>query len=178
MLGGDQSFNVQDPTLGLHYIIAETGVFPSSTGIVPDGDPFLGEISLFAGTTAPAGWAFADGQLLSIAQYPALFSVFGTTYGGNGIFNFALPDLMDRVAVGTGDGINLGEMFGADSDTLDFARIAGRLPDRSGREQRPRTADFGDDSDGPRGTRLLTAWQGCRAPRDRLRVLPSSPPLT
>ncbi len=128
VLGGGQSFNVQDPTLGLHYIIAETGDFPTSTAVVADGDTFLGEISLFAGTTAPAGWAFADGQLLSIAAYSALFAVIGSTYGGNGISNFALPNLMDRVAVGTGDGVSLGEMFGSDSDTLDYAELPQGYP--------------------------------------------------
>jgi microcystin-dependent protein len=95
---------------------------------VPDGVPFLGEISLFAGTTAPAGWAFADGQLLPISQYAALFSIIGTTYGGNGVFDFALPDLIDRVAVGTGDGVTLGEMFGTDSDTLNFAQLPTGYP--------------------------------------------------
>ncbi len=123
VLGGGQPFGIQDPTVGLHYIIAEQGVFPSRSGIVPDGEPFIGEISLFAGTTAPAGWAFADGQLLSIAQNPALFSVIGTTYGGNGAFNFELPNLMDRVAVGTGDGVTPGEVFGTDTDTLNFAQL-------------------------------------------------------
>jgi microcystin-dependent protein len=128
VLGGDQPFGVQDPALGLHYIIDEQGVLPSQSGVVPDGEPFLGEISLFAGTTAPAGWAFADGQLLSIAQNEALFSVIGSTYGGNGVFDFALPDLMDRVAVGTGDGVTLGEMFGSDSDTLNFAQLPEGYP--------------------------------------------------
>jgi microcystin-dependent protein len=123
MVGGDQPFSVMQPTLGLNYIIATQGVFPTENTVVPDGMPFLGEISLFAGTTAPAGWAFADGQLLSIAANPALFSVIGDTFGGNGIFNFALPNLEDRVAVGTGDGVSLGEMFGADSDTLNFAEL-------------------------------------------------------
>jgi len=128
VLGGNQPFNIQDPTLGLHYIIAEQGVFPTASGIEPDGEPFLGEISLFAGTTAPAGWAFADGQLLSIAQNEALFAVIGSAYGGNGIFDFALPNLMDRVAVGTGDGITLGERFGTDSDTLNFEQLPAGYP--------------------------------------------------
>jgi microcystin-dependent protein len=54
--------------------------------------------------------------------------VLGTTYGGNGVFDFALPNLMDRVAVGAGDGVSLGEMFGADSDTLDFAQLPPDYP--------------------------------------------------
>jgi microcystin-dependent protein len=123
VLGGDRPFSVQQPALGLNYIVATQGVFPSQGGIEPDGTPFLGEVSLFAGTVAPAGWAFADGQLLSIATNEALFAVIGATYGGNGISNFALPNLEDRVAVGTGDGVSLGEVFGADTDTLNYAQL-------------------------------------------------------
>jgi microcystin-dependent protein len=128
VLGGDQPFSVQQPTLGLNYIIATQGVFPTANQFDPDETPFLGEISLFAGTVAPAGWAFADGQLLSIAASPALFSVLDDTCGGNGIFDFALPDLQDRVAVGTGDGVTLGETFGADNETVDFAQLPSGYP--------------------------------------------------
>jgi microcystin-dependent protein len=64
--------------------------------------PFLGEIYLFAGNFAPLGWAFCDGQLLPIAEYSALFALIGTTYGGNGISNFALPDLRGRVPIHQG----------------------------------------------------------------------------
>ena len=103
-------------------------MFPTAGGAAPDGTPFLGEISLFAGTVAPAGWEFADGQLLSIAQNQALFAVIGSTYGGNGIFDFALPNLEDRVAVGTGDGVSLGEVFGADTDTLNYAELPQGYP--------------------------------------------------
>jgi microcystin-dependent protein len=127
-LGGDQPFSVQQPTLGLNYIIATQGVFPTAGGAEPDGTPFLGEISLFAGTVAPAGWEFADGQLLPIADNEALFAVIGSTFGGNGTFDFALPNLEDRVAVGTGDGVSLGEAFGADTDTLDYAQLPQGYP--------------------------------------------------
>ena len=123
ILGGRQPFSVQQPSLGLHYIIAVQGLFPTRDAMVADGVPFLGEISLYAGTMAPAGWEFADGQLLSIAANAALFSVIGDTFGGNGISTFALPDLVDRLAVGTGDGVALGEMFGNDYETLNFAQL-------------------------------------------------------
>jgi microcystin-dependent protein len=123
LVGGGQPFGVQQPTLGLHYIIALQGVFPTTQSTVPDGMPFLGKISLFAGNFAPAGWAFADGQLLSIAANAALFSVIGNTFGGNGFATFALPDLRDRIAVGTGNGVTLGEVFGTDSDTLLFSQL-------------------------------------------------------
>jgi microcystin-dependent protein len=127
-LGGDQPFSVQQPTLGLNYIIATTGVFPSAGGVEPDGTPFLGEISLFAGSVAPAGWEFADGQVLSVVTNEALFAVIGSTYGGNGISTFALPNLEDRVAVGTGDGVSLGEVFGSDTDTLNYAQLPQGYP--------------------------------------------------
>ncbi len=86
-------------------------------------EPLLASIQLFAGNFAPRGWAFCQGQILSIAQHTALFSLLGTTYGGNGQTTFALPDLRGRVPVGTGQGpglpfINLGEMSGESTHTL------------------------------------------------------------
>ncbi|MBI5913869.1 MAG: phage tail protein [Bacteroidetes bacterium] len=86
-------------------------------------EPLLGEIKLFAGNFAPRGWAFCDGQLLSISQNTALFSILGTTYGGDGRTTFALPDLRGRVPLhpGTGPGLSTysqGEMGGMESVTL------------------------------------------------------------
>lgn len=81
-------------------------------------DPFLSEIMLVAFNFAPKGWALCNGQLLPINQNQALFSLLGTTYGGNGITNFALPDLRGRVVVGEGDGYLLGQRWGSDSHTL------------------------------------------------------------
>jgi microcystin-dependent protein len=86
-------------------------------------EPFLAEIIMFAGNFAPRGWAFCQGQILSIAQNTALFSLLGTTYGGNGQTTFALPDLRGRVPVGTGQGpglpsVNLGEVSGEPTHTL------------------------------------------------------------
>src|SRR5271166_127685 len=86
-------------------------------------EPFLGQIILFAGNFAPRGWAFCDGSLLSISQYTALFSILGTTYGGNGTTNFALPDLRGRAAVGFGQapGLSnyiLGEQTGSETVAL------------------------------------------------------------
>lgn len=71
-------------------------------------DPFIAQIIMFAGNFAPRGWAFCDGQLLSIQQYLALFSILGTTYGGDGRTTFALPDLRGRVAMHAGNGPGLG----------------------------------------------------------------------
>ena len=123
LIGGGLPFSVHQPTLGLHYIIATQGVFPSAETILPDGAPFLGEISLFAGNVAPAGWQFADGQILSINVNPALFAILGTRFGGNGFSTFELPDLRDRVAVGTGNGVILGETFGTETDTLNITQL-------------------------------------------------------
>jgi len=86
-------------------------------------DPFIGEIRIFAGNFAPNGWALCQGQLLPISQYAALFSLLGTMYGGNGVQNFALPDLRGRVVMGVGQGPGLsnymqGQMGGKETVTL------------------------------------------------------------
>ena len=86
-------------------------------------DPYIGEIQFFGGNFAPRGWAFCDGQLLPIAQYQALFSILGTTYGGDGRTTFALPDMRGRLPIhkGNGPGLtprNLGEIGGSETNTL------------------------------------------------------------
>src|SRR5258708_4087060 len=70
-------------------------------------EPYLGEIRMFGGNFAPKGWAFCNGQILSISQNTPLFSVLGTTYGGDGVTTFALPDLQGRSPVHFGSGIGL-----------------------------------------------------------------------
>lgn len=92
------------------------------------GEPFIGEIRMFGGSFAPAGWAFCDGQLVAIADNDTLFNLIGTTYGGDGQQTFALPNLQSRIPVhaGTGsDGITytLGEMGGVESVTLTVNQI-------------------------------------------------------
>ena len=86
-------------------------------------EPFLGMIQIFGFNFAPRGWAMCDGSLLSIAQNTALFSLLGTTYGGNGQTTFALPDLRGRVPVGFGQGPglsgnSLGQVSGSENVTL------------------------------------------------------------
>lgn len=86
-------------------------------------EPFLGEIILFAGNFAPRGWAFCEGQLLPINANQALFSILGTTYGGDGRTTFALPDLRGRAPIssGTGPGLSthqLGQKGGTESNSL------------------------------------------------------------
>jgi microcystin-dependent protein len=91
-------------------------------------EPFIGEIRMFGGTFAPSSWAFCNGQLLAIAQYSALFSILGTTYGGDGRVNFGLPDLRGRVPTGMGTGPGLppvveGQMGGAVAASLTIANL-------------------------------------------------------
>ncbi len=91
-------------------------------------EPFLGQIMIFGGNFAPRGWAFCNGQLLPIAQNTALFSLLGTTYGGNGQSTFALPDLRGRAPIhfGQGPGLSnyvLGQLGGAESVTLSVAQM-------------------------------------------------------
>ncbi|RSZ59197.1 phage tail protein [Massilia atriviolacea] len=91
-------------------------------------DPFVAEIRMFPFNFAPRGWAFCDGQLLPLAQNTALFALLGTTYGGNGMSNFALPNLRDRTPMhpGQGNGLSLhdlGEAGGEASVTLGTAEI-------------------------------------------------------
>ena len=81
-------------------------------------DPYLGEIRRVAFTFAPRGWMQCNGQILGIAQNQALFSLLGTTYGGNGVTNFAIPDLRARGPVHPGAGITLGQVGGAEAVTL------------------------------------------------------------
>ena len=95
-------------------------------------NPYLGEIRPFAGTFAPRGWHFCDGSLLSIAQWSALFSLLGTTYGGDGQTTFGVPDLRGRTAVGQGQGPGLtnrtlGEMSGTEEVTVLIPQMPGHM---------------------------------------------------
>ena len=81
-------------------------------------NPFLGQISIMSFGFAPKGWAMCNGQLLAINQNQALFSILGTTYGGNGQTTFALPDLRGRVPVYSGQGIVLGQRAGEENHTV------------------------------------------------------------
>ena len=81
-------------------------------------EPFLGEIRLFSFSFAPQGWAMCNGQLLPINQNQALFSLMGTTYGGNGQTNFGLPDLRDRVPIHVSNGFAQGQTGGEDAHIL------------------------------------------------------------
>ena len=87
------------------------------------GTPFIGEIKIISWNFAPQGWAFCNGQLLPINQNQALFSIMGTTYGGNGQTNFALPDLRNRAPLHRGREFILGQAPGEDAHTLKISEI-------------------------------------------------------
>ncbi len=85
--------------------------------------PYVGEIRMFAGNFAPAGWMFCEGQLLSISENETLFQLVGTTYGGDGQETFALPDLRGRIPIHQGNGFILAETGGAETITLTVNQI-------------------------------------------------------
>jgi microcystin-dependent protein len=86
--------------------------------------PYVGEIRLFAGNFAPAGWMFCEGQLLPISENETLFQLIGTTYGGDGESTFALPDVRGRIPIHQGSGFTLAETGGAEEITLTVSQIA------------------------------------------------------
>ena len=123
-------------------------------------DPFIGQITMFGGNFAPRGWGFCDGQLLAISQNTALFSILGTTYGGDGVTTFALPDLRGRVSIhpGQGPGLSrytLGEKGGAETVTL----TANQIPSHS--HQLNINSSNGNTSN---GTDAVVAGYGTSAP--------------
>jgi microcystin-dependent protein len=85
--------------------------------------PYVGEIRMFAGNFAPAGWMFCEGQLLPISENETLFQLLGTTYGGDGQSTFALPDLRGRIPIHQGNGFILAETGGAEEITLTISQI-------------------------------------------------------
>lgn len=102
-------------------------------------EPFVGEIRMFAGNFAPRGWAFCDGQLLAVSQNDALFSLYGTIYGGDGRTTFGLPDMRGRLPLhaGTGPGLSprrLGAKAGSESVTVTTNQLASHGHAASGRD--------------------------------------------
>jgi microcystin-dependent protein len=86
--------------------------------------PYVGEIRIFAGNFAPAGWMFCEGQLLPISENETLFNLIGTTYGGDGQSTFGLPDLRGRIPIHQGNGFILAETGGVEEVTLTTNQIA------------------------------------------------------
>lgn len=85
--------------------------------------PYVGEVRMFAGNFAPAGWMFCEGQLLPISENETLFNLIGTTFGGDGQSTFALPDLRGRIPIHQGNGFILAETGGAEEITLTVPQI-------------------------------------------------------
>ena len=86
-------------------------------------EPFMGELRMFGFSFAPRGWAFANGQTMAISQNQALFALLGTTYGGDGIQTFMLPNLKRSTAIGRGNGFTQGQVGGETSVTLTVPQI-------------------------------------------------------
>lgn len=100
-------------------------------------DEYIGIIKIFGGNFAPRSWMMCNGQILSIAQYQALFSIIGTTYGGNGVTTFALPNLQSRIPIGMGQGPGLsryveGQTGGNETVTLTTPNIPAHIHQVSG----------------------------------------------
>lgn len=145
--GSDTTHSNMQPSLALTPIIATQGIFPSRSLTSGDADdsgvarigaggqePFLGEVTWIAHNQVPSGWMRADGQTLDIAQHSALFSILGTTYGGDGRTNFSLPDLRGRAVVGEGQGPGLvsrplGSKVGQHEETLTDAHLPAHMHD-------------------------------------------------
>ncbi len=133
-------------------------------------NPFVAEIRIFAGNFAPRGWAQCDGQILPISQNTALFSLLGTTYGGNGTSNFALPDLQGRAPMqqGQGPGLSLrdlGEIGGEQTVTL----IQTEMPTHSHAAQALSTA-------GSANTVANNVWAAPRVQRQGVNIYAPSGP--
>ena len=137
------------------------------------GSPFVGEIRMFAGNFAPVGWRFCDGSLISIAENEALFALIGTTYGGDGQMNFAVPDLRSRLPMhqGTGPGLPtvlLGQTGGAESVTLTTQQIPSHphamLGDGGGSTKSPANAVPAVAGAGPGGLNTYQPPGGATTP--------------
>ena len=126
--GGSQPHGNMMPYLVLSFCIALEGSAPSAGGNPSAAQPYVGEVRMFTGSFAPAGWMFCNGQLLAISGNEPLFQLIGTTYGGDGEESFALPNLQSRVPIhaGTGpDGIAypIAQMAGAEGVALTIQQV-------------------------------------------------------
>ncbi|OCA79730.1 phage tail protein [Chryseobacterium contaminans] len=134
-------------------------------------DEYIGIIKLFAGNFAPRGWMFCDGRLLSISNYSAVFSILGTTYGGDGITTFALPNLKGKMALGAGS-VNTSENYplGVVSGTTQNTLLASNLPS-VGAGFQLKVANKNADTSAPSATTSI-AITGTQVGRD-FNVVPS-----
>lgn len=122
--GGSQPFSNMQPYLVVNYCVSAFGVFPQQ-----NSQPYVGEIRMFGFNFNPVGWYFCDGQYLSISENEVLFTLIGTTYGGDGESTFCVPDLRGRLPMhqGTGSGLStriIGQTFGQEETTI----LSNQLP--------------------------------------------------
>ena len=143
---GQKPLSNDQPSLAVNYLIDTMGVAPSPFfGHLSEADT-LGQIVEFAGGNVPAGWALANGQLLPISEFESLFDLIGTTYGGDGVTDFALPNLDGRTVIGAdipevspfaraaftaSDGDNVGDVSGADQIFLTPSELPPAVPEPS-----------------------------------------------
>lgn len=107
---GQAPISTMQPSLALNYIINIEGAY----NYLSDDSALLGQVTMYAGFRPPEGWVMCEGQSLSISEYPALYNLLGTAFGGDGITSFALPDLRDRTIIGSNasDGLTIGQSLG------------------------------------------------------------------
>ncbi|MEO0469048.1 MAG: tail fiber protein [Bacteroidota bacterium] len=128
-------------------------------------DGMIGEVRLFAGNFAPRNWAFCNGQLLQVSQNDALFSILGTTYGGDGRTTFALPNLQSRVVTQQGSGVgltqrNLGAQFGTETNTLNTLQMPAHTHTATVDTFKPKAESGAGTTDDPKGAYLAAAQDG------------------
>ena len=129
-------------------------------------EPFLSEIRIMSFVFAPKGWALCNGQLLPINQNQALFSLLGTTFGGDGRVNFALPDLRGRAPIHVGSGHTLGERGGEQAHTLSIAELPTHITWRQRIVEPRRTATRADGHRPRRRRRTRPTALRTQQPRD------------
>lgn len=129
--GGGQPVGTMQPSLALRFAIAKSGATsgPETGGTPAGGAIMIGEVRLFGGGYVPGGFLAADGSLVGIATEPGLYAVIGTTYGGDGVSTFRLPDLRGRALTGYGQGPGLtlrplASQFGSETVTQSVAQLA------------------------------------------------------
>ena len=119
--GSGAAFNDQSPGLALTYIISEVGIYPEAdnTGTALSADQYVGEVRAFAGVASeiPGGWVLASGQTIPILGNTVLFSVLSTRFGGDGVNNFALPNLNNSVVTGSGSNME-SSVYGSNTANL------------------------------------------------------------
>ena len=126
-------------------------------------EPFIGEIRMFGGNFAPRGWAFCDGQLLEISQNDALFSLLGTTYGGDGRSTFGLPDLRGRSPLHAGQGPGMGTHRLGDMGGAEYVVLNTNQMPAHGHQAQMNCNEGPGDSASPRGTVLARDASGMTA---------------